>query len=816
MTILQDVRYGARVLLKSPGTTLVMLLILGVGIGANTAIFSFVDVLFLKQLAVKQPEDVVKVFAKGPHGHFGAGFSYPEYASLRDHNSSFSELAAETQIAQVHAVFAEDSKELRGAFVSANYFSTLGVKPLVGRFFLSEEDAVPDRDPVAVISADLWKNRFNSDPAVIGRSISVNRVALQIVGVAPPDFLGVHAGNPQELWMPLMMLHAARYFGTCPHAYDCSVIDDLIGRLAAGRRRRDAEDELSRIVVWSASDWPASEGRRQIAAFPAAGVDPDNRSDFTSQMRLLTAVAVVLLLVSCANLAGLFLARSISRSKEIAVRLAIGASRSRVALQLLTESLLLSFAGCALGLALSLWGRNALASFYDVDSEGFRHLFDLRIDWRVLAFSFALAILTGLLFGLAPAMRATRQDLVTQLKEGAGAVGAQRSGWFRQTLVAGQVALSLVLLVSAGLMVRSSQALRSGTNFDPRHVAVLRVRPELLHYTPAQNEAFFRRTVETLKALPGVESVTSVRGGEGLVWNWQNGRDVKVNPPGAATAPLQVRHHDIGLNFFSTLKIPLLEGRDFGEHDGAGAPLVAILNQTLARQLWQHGSVLDRTILVNQHPVQVVGVAADIQPANSQAPPAPYLFLPFWQSDPGKEGDLRLAVRVRGDPNAALSEIRRAIQAMDPNIPIGEDMSMAEQIDTEYMPVMLSRSVISYCGIIALWLSAVGLFSVLTYFVRTRTREIGIRMALGAQVSAVLQLVIGQGLAMSLAGVGGGLLLALAATRLLSAWLYGVRAMDYMTYAAASLLLFAVAIAASYLPARRAAEVDPMIALRHE
>jgi predicted permease len=618
------------------------------------------------------------------------------------------------------------------------------------------------------------------------------------------------------MWMPLMMLHAAGYIRSCPHDFDCSVIEGLIGRLAAGRSRRDAEDELSRIVVWSASDWPPTTRKRQLVTFPATGLDPDERKDYSIQMRLLMGVAAVLLLVSCANLAGLFLARSLARGKEIAVRLSIGASRRRVIRQLMTESLLLSLLSCGPGLAFSLWGRNALASFYNVDSEGFRHLFDLGIDWRVLIFSFGAAILTGLLFGVLPAVRSTRQDLVTQLKEGAGAAGSQSSGWLRQGFVTAQIALSLALLVSAGLLVRSSRELRQGTNFDPGRMAVLRVRTELLHYTPRQNEEFFHRIVETLNSLSTVEAVTFVRGGEGLIWNWQSGRELKVSLPGGEAMALQVKHHDIGLNFFSTLRIPLLAGRDFNEHDGPNAPLVAILNQTLADRLWPHSSTVGRSLVVKGQRVQVVGVAEDIQPANSIEPPAPYFFLPFWQSDPGKEGDLRLAVRVKADPFSALPEIRRAVRQIDPNIPIGEEMSMVEQIEAAYMPVMLSRSVMSYCGIIGLCLSAIGLFSVLTYFVRTRTREIGIRMALGAQIGSVVRLIVGQGLAMSLAGVGAGLVLAFEASRLLAAWLYGTRAFDIGTFLGAALLLLAVAVAASYLPAMRAAKVDPIIALRHE
>ena len=814
MTMVQDVRYGIRLLLKSPFTTLVMLLILGTGIGANTAIFSLVNAMYFKPISVEHPDQVVKVFAKGRHG-YGAGFSYPEYISLRDHNRAFSSLAAESSVAQLHIVSGDSAWETRGAFVSGNYFSLLGVTPLAGRFFLPAEDLVADRDPVVVISAEAWKNHFANDPHIVGRRITINRFELEIVGVAPKSFGGAHAGTPEQLWMPSMMMRVHGY-GGCNPGVECRVFDDLIGRLAPGHHRADAEDELSRIVVWSASDWPKNFHSRQIASFPVLGVDPDERPYFAAQMRLLMSVAAVLLLVSCANVAGLLLARSVARGREIAVRLSIGASRARVTRQLLTENLLLALASCALGLAFSWWGRNTLAGFYNVDSEGFRHLYDLGLDGRVLGFSFLLTILTGVLFGLAPALQGTRLNLIAQLKQGAVFTLAPRSGQLRHGLVAAQVALSLVLLVSAGLMLRSSQSLLRGTNFDPQHVVVLRIRPELLHYSPLKNEQVFRQVVASLKTLPGVVGVTSVHGGQGLIWDWQSGRNVNVSLPAMSTEGFEVRHHDIDLDFFGTLRIPLLEGRDFTAQDDAHGPPVTILNTTLAKRLWPNQSALGRSVLVNQTPTRVVGVAADMQPANPLKPAESHLFLPLWQSNPGQEGDLRLAVRVISDPNAALSEIRRAIQTIDPNLPIGEDMSMAEQVEITYMPIMLLRQVISYSGIIALSLTALGLFSVLTYYVKTRTREIGIRIALGAQLRCVLKLIVAQGMKMSLAGVAVGLGLAVGTTRLLAAWLYGIRTMDYLAFGMASSLLLMVAMAASYLPARRAAEVDPIIALRQE
>jgi hypothetical protein len=310
--------------------------------------------------------------------------------------------------------------------------------------------------------------------------------------------------------------------------------------------------------------------------------------------------------------------------------------------------------------------------------------------------------------------------------------------------------------------------------------------------------------------------VTWVRGGEGLIWEWRSGREVRVNLPGSRTEPFEVRHHDIGLNFFSTLRIPLVAGREFNEHDGPTSAPVAIVNETLAHHLWPNGSILGRNIIVNNRAAQVVGVARDTQPQNSLNAPDSYLFLPFWQSDPGKEGDIRLAVRVQGDPDSVLPAMRRAIQEIDPNLPVGEDMSMVRQIETQYMPVMLSRFVISCCAAIALCLSAIGLFSVLTYSVRTRTREIGVRMALGAQIGAVLHMVIRQGLTTSLMGIGAGLILALATTRFLAAWLYGLQTVDFLAFGVAAVVLLVVATAASYLPARAAAGVDPIIALRHE
>jgi predicted permease len=535
-------------------------------------------------------------------------------------------------------------------------------------------------------------------------------------------------------------------------------------------------------------------------------------------------VTASLLVIACANLAGLLLARGVMRRREIAVRLAIGAKRSRVVRQLLTESLLLASLGGAVGLGISFEAKQLLSKFYATDSEGFRHLYDLSFDWRVLVYSMAVALLTGIFFGLVPSLRASRQGLITELKCG-GAVELRTRGWLSHALVIGQVGLSMVLVIAAGLLIRSGIAVQRGTNFDPEHMIVLRVRPELLKYTQQQIDSLVRHVDQGLGVAPGVQSLAFMEGGEGLVWDWRSGRDAQISLPGQSLMPnasLTVLKQDVGPNFFRTLRVPLLRGREFGEQDRSGSPRVAIANQALAQRLWPDGSAVGRVVLIrtppNQtaQPFQVIGVSAGIQPRNALHAPEPHLYLFYWQSNATREGDLRLAIRVAEDPALALPAIRRVIQSLDPNVPIGEDMPMAEQVNLEYMPVLLAQRVMSFCGVLALCLSAIGLYSILAFGVRTRTREIGIRIALGADRGDVLRLVVGQGTKLAFLGVVTGAIAALIATHLLASLLFGVNTSDPVTYICVTVLLFLVAPAACYFPARRAMRVEPMQALRTE
>ena len=814
----RDARFGLRMLAKNPGFTAVAALTLALGIGANTAIFSLIDALFLKPLAVPHSEQLVRIYAKGPSGHYGAGFSVPEFRNLRDHESSFAAVSAEDRIAQLNLVTSNGSAQISGAFVSGNYFDLLQVQPRLGRSFLSEEDEVPNRNAVAVISDRLWKVKFNSDAAVLGRQIQINGVALTVIGVAPAGFHGDEVGLPEDVWIPTMMLGKAGY-ACSDGTYDCSLLDALIARLTPGVAPSIAQAEASSKMAWSASDWPEKPSRRQPAIFPANGEWPDSQGDDLAQMHLLMAVTASLLLIACANLAGLLLARGVTRRREIAVRLAIGARRSRVVRQLLTESLLLALLSGALGTGFSFAMKDVLSRFYATDSEGFQHLYDLSFDWRVLLYSVALALAMGALFGLVPAIRASRQDLTAALKE--GGAGAQIiGGWARHALVVGQIALSMVLVISAGLVVRSGIALERGTNFDPAHMVVLRMRPELLKYSPQQVQSLIEETVRRVGSAPGVQSVAFMQGGEGLVWNWQNGRTVQVDlagqQPSTPHAGLTVLKQDVSADFFHTLRTPMLQGREFGRQDQPDSPRVAIVNEALALRLWAAGDAVGRTAIVGGKPYQIVGVAADMQPPNAVHAPEPHLYLSYWQSGATREGDIRMAIRVAGDPAVALGAIRRLVQAIDPAVPIGEDMAMTEQVALEYTPVLLARSVTMYCGALALCLSAIGLYSILAFTVRTRTREIGIRMTLGARREDVLRSVVMQGAKLGAAGVLIGSAAALLLTRLEAGLLYGVKSNDPLIYLCVAILLFLVAVSASTLPARRAASIDPMKALRTE
>jgi predicted permease len=813
----QDVRYAARQLRRSPGFSAVVVLILGLGIGANCTIFSFVDAVLLKPLRVPHPERLIRIYARGPSGHYGAGFSYPEFEYLRGHDSSFRGLAIEAERPQLHMVVGDTSTEIRGEFVSANYFPLLEIEPRLGRGFLPEEDASPGRDPVAVISDRMWIAWFNRDPSVLGRLVSINSISFKIVGVAMPGFEGDLQGLPVDVWMPSMMYGAAGY-GCDDGSFNCSLFDSMIGVLTPGSSPARAQAESGSTMTWSATDWPERPSRRQIAVVSASRQSPDNQAEDAAQLRLLAGVTASLLLIVCVNLAGMLVVRGLMRRKEVAIRLSIGAATSRIVRQLLTENLVLASLGGMLGVGLSFAGKQIVSDFYSTDSEGFRHLYDLAFDWRVLVYSIGLTVGAGIFFGLLPALRALRHDLITDLKD-SGLAERHSSSSAGAALVIGQIGISIVLVIASALLIRSASEIRKGTNFDPENALVLRLRPELLKYTPQQVSALVRRVYQRLSAVPQVESLAFMQGGEGLVWDWRSGREVQISTSAQTldqSRGLQVRKQDVSRDFFRTMKIPLLQGREFGDQDLEGAPAVAVINEALAQRLQPANAAVGHTIFVNGRPFQIIGICADLQPPNPMYAPEPHLYLSYWQSNATREGDIRLVFRAHGDAGRLLPFIRRAIQSVDPNVPVGEDMPLAEQVRLEYRPLLLAQKVMTFCGLFALCLSTLGLYSIIAFSVRARGREIAIRMALGARRQDVLALFVAQGARLAIAGVLAGGVAALMTTRLLATLLYGIKATDPAVHFFAAVLLFLVAIAACFVPAMRAASIDPAQTLRSE
>src|SRR5215475_7234943 len=663
--MIQDLRFGVRMLMKRPGSSLIAMLTLALGIGANLTIFSFVDAFFLRPIPAREPERLVN--AEGsqspwPHGYY----SYQSYVQYRDHSKSFEALTAHYSTAPLNLWIDGDSRMANGAIVSANYFSMLGIQPRLGRFFLPEEDAVPDRNPVVVISYRMWQDRFNGDPTALGREFNINGVACKIIGVAPAEFPGVLAGFPNELWLPTMMLRLSSRVCDTLSNYGCWRLE-LLGRLAPGRTLAEAETELNMLAQRFAPAFPSEQGR-VISLRRTLGVRAIERPDYAYQMQLLMTVTGLLLLIACANVASLLLVRAAARRKEISIRLCIGAGRFRLIRQFLTESLLLAFAGGLLGLLISSWAKELLAVFYN-------RPYDLSLSPRGLIYALALTLFTGLLFGLLPAWQATRPDLVRALKDEGGSQSPRRHR-LRNALVVGQVALSLALLVAAGLLVRSESQIRQGANFDPQHVVVWRLRPLLLNYSPEKAQAFTREVVRRLETTPGVQSVSL----GSLPWFSNSKLRIRLPEQTAQRAEdqLQVSFQEVAPRFCETLKIPLLEGREFNERDRPGASRVAVINETLARRLWPQGAALEHTLILNDQPYQVVGVSKDAKLRNALDDPQPFLYLPYWQNNIRPQIDASLLIRVAGDPQTMLPSQRRVIVAVDPQVPLGEAMTLTQ------------------------------------------------------------------------------------------------------------------------------------------
>jgi predicted permease len=818
-TLWQDLRYSFRMLWKSPGFTLVAVLTLALGIGANTAIFSGVSALILRPLPVEQPERVVSIFEIYNDPNDYNGFSYPDYVEYRDQNHVFEGILG-YRLVQAALSDKDQNDVIWGELVTGNYFDVLRVRPLMGRGFLPEEDKTPGARPVVVLGYNLWQRRFNSDPSLVGKTVTLNAQAYTVVGIAPKEFTGTKFALSMDFWVPMMM-QAQIMRGDTDRLNDRQ--DhwfNAIGRLKPGVTLEQAEAEMTTIAGRLEQAYPADRDKNGhvIVRRETEGRFEEAAGTVTLGAGLALGLIGMVLLIACANVANLLLARAITRRREIGIRLALGASRFRLIRQLLTESVMLSVTGGCLGLLVAFWATDWMQSFIPV--LPYTIALDFSPDTRALSFTLLISVMTGIVFGLAPALQASNPDVVPVLK---GETLAPRHGFRRFTLrnllVISQVALSLVVLVCGGLFVRSARAARAiDPGFTTDNVLAVSLNPSLVGYTEEQGKQFYQRLVERVEALPGVQSAnvssllplgdsTSSRGpilAEGQ----------EEPPPGSEGG--NVLCNFVGPKHFETLQISLLQGRDFTWRDDMGAPGVIIINETLARRLWPGQNPLGKRLRVGDAKspyLEVIGVAKDGKYRSLGEEPKPYMYFPVLQR---YRPALTLLVRTAGDPRSLVGGIRQQVQALDPKLPIYEIKTMKEHMTYALWAIHLGASLSTTFGLLALMLAATGLYSVMAYSVSQRTKEIGIRMALGACRRDVLKLVTGQGMTLALVGVVIGLTVAFFVTRILSSLLYGIGTTDAAIFIGIPLLLAAVALVACYIPARRATKVDPMVALRYE
>ena len=805
-SILQDTRFAFRVLVKSPGFTLVAVFTLALGIGANTAIFSVVNAVLLRALPYENAERIMMVWRTQPdQGLLEHPVSPANFLDWEEQQTVFEKMAAYEIGVNFNLTGSGEPERIRGARISAGLFSVLRLKPALGRAFLPEED-LPGGPPVVALSYGLWQRRFGGEAGVIGQTVDLDGRPCTIVAVLPRNNVFL---SETDLWSPFAWKGEERE-NRGFHSLG------VLARLRADVTREQALAEMETIAARLAVAYPQSNAGTSVNIHPypeyiVSGVRP-------ALLVFLAATALVLL-IACANVANLVLARASARSREIAIRLALGAGRWRVVRQLLMENLLLAAVGGTLGILLAWWGADLLIALSPTDVPRAK---SIDVDGRVLAFTLLLTLATGVVCGLIPAFHTTKRDLTSALKEG-GRITNDGGNRLRNGLVIAEVAMSVVLLVGAGLLTRSFVNLLSiRPGFNPQHLLAATISlPETRYSDEKQQNAFYDQVLERLAGVPGVEASGAINylplGGGG----WMRRFAMSDQPPPAPGQEPRAVFNIVTPDYFRAMEIPMIQGRSFSASDGANAPLVAIINETLARNFLPGESPLGKRIrnIASRDPqppwMEIVGVVGDIRPARLTTAAGPQMYVARAQiafSDP----QMTLVVRTASEPGNLAGAIRSAVQAVDKDQPVYDIRTMPEVMSNSIATPRFNLLLVGVFAVLALVLAVIGVYGVMSYLVAQRTHEVGLRMALGADARNILKLVIGRGMILAFAGVGIGLGAAFALTRIMANLLYGVSPTDPLTFSAIALLLTSVALLACYIPARRATTVDPMIALRNE
>ncbi len=809
-TLLQDLRYGLRTLLKHPGFTAIAVIALALGIGANTAIFSVVNAVLLRPLPFAEPDRLMVVYeSRIDRGGSRSSASYPNFVDWRDQNTVFEHMSTYRDTDFVLTGEAEPAR-LHGAVVNADLFPLLGVAPILGRPFRPEEDKPGDSGRVVLLSHRLWHQRFNADPNVLGRSLVLGGKNYLVAGVMPQGFQFPVGGETIDLWSTvavdsgMLAQRGAHYL-------------HVLARLEPGVTLAQAKAEMDGIAGNLERQYPDENSHRGVNIVPAL---ESLVGDVRPALLILLGAVGLVLLIACVNVANLLLARATTRHKEMAIRAALGASRLRVVRQLLTESVLLAMAGGALGLLVALWSTDVLVS---LSQDDLPRAGQIGLDVRVLGFTLLVSLLTGIVFGLVPAIHSSRTDLTESLKEGGrGSTEGAGRNRLRAVLVVGEVAIAIVLLAGAGLLIQSLRRLQQvSLGFNPHNVLTFSIGLPEVKYKPEQQVEFYRQLKARLESLPGVKSASAVMplplGGDRMRVTFET--EARTIAKGDLPAT-EIR--TIGLDYFKTIGIPLIKGRDFTERDDKKAPAVIIVNEAFAKQFFPGEDVIGKHIKPGisagdeddegSKMREIVGVVGNVKHLKLSAEADPEAYEPHAQLT----FDMTMLVKTETDPRSIVSAVQSEVRAMDKDLPAYGIKTLDEYLAASVARPRFNTLLLAIFAGLALILTAVGLYGVMNYSVTQRTHEIGIRVALGAQQQDVLKMVVRQGMTLTAIGIGAGLIGAYFLTQLLAAMLFGVSATDPVTFIAISVILAGVALGACYVPARRATKVDPMIALRYE
>lgn len=807
---------------KSPGFALVCVLTLALGIGANTAIFTVVNGVLLRPVPGIANAGELVTLERLQKNNPDYGFGYPDYLDYREQAHSFTGLAGRCR---ARLTLNHGATELViGELVSGNYFPVLGVSPAQGRVISPSDVQVEGEAPVVVLSYSLWERAFGSDSAIVGKSIQLNSHPFTVVGIASRDFLGSEIGSPSDLWVPLTMQPAAipRMSSGVLASRNAGWVG-IFGRLKPGVRLDAARTEIQTIAARLAAAYPQSNEHRGADVIPSFGMDPDDRGALEKFFTLLLASVGLLLLIACSNVANLLLSRGDARRREITMRLTLGATRGRLVQQLLTEGLLLSLLAAGFGLLLAPWIANLILAFRQPMYA--MHNIATAPDSRVLAFTIFVAVLTGILFGLAPALQSSKPDLVVSLKE--NTPGGGRRSRLRNSLVAAQIAITLLLLVTAGSVLNKMRSVvNQSPGFTTTNIVMMSLSPTIQGYSEAQGERFYSALLQRVGEIPGVKSASLATTvppidfsgrisifyvGQAPPREYLAGHEFEVG--------IRVDVNNVAPKYFETLGIPILQGRDFSARDNGNTSPVAILSKKLAKRLWPAENAIGKRIEwpttsgPARPPIEIIGVAADAKYRSLLTEPPLLLYVPVSQNYSASD---HLIIRSGADPTEVLPAVREAVSSLDASMPIFGEKSMADEIADSLWQQRMASGLLGSFSFLALALAGIGLYAVVAHWTGQRRREIGVRMALGANPRDVLRLVLSHGA--QLAGVGAaiGLLISAAVTSVVSEFLFGASRFDLTATALLTALLATIVLLASYLPARRAMRLDPMVALRHE